>query len=138
MAIQPVRQYGKNLTVESEWIVARITEVGATPQDIGDEGSIPHGWQEQKVNTTGYGYSDADQTARYGTTTIGQNQAFQIGGGTSTVGQLVMMRPRGVDQNGYPVWEFMPKGGGGGGDCNPVTSVQCTGGMLVVTYGICP
>lgn len=137
MAIQPVRQYGKNLTVESEWIVARITDVGVNPQDVGDEGSIPHGWQEQKVNLTGYGYSDADQTARYGTTTIGQNQAFQIGGGTSTIGQLVMMRPRGVDQNGYPIWEFMPQGGGGG-ECNPVTSVQCTGGMLVVTYGICP
>lgn len=29
-------------------------------------------------------------------------------------------------------------GKGGGGDCSPVTSVQCTGGMLVVTYGECP
>jgi hypothetical protein len=29
-------------------------------------------------------------------------------------------------------------GGGSGGDCSPVTSVQCTGGMLVTTYGECP
>jgi len=137
MAIQPVRQYGKNLTVESEWVVARITEVGTVPIDPGDASSIPHGWQEQRVNQSGYSYSDADQTARYGETALGRNQAFQIGGGTAQVGQLVMMRPRGIDSNGYPIWEFMPQGGSGG-DCNPVTSVQCTGGMLIVTYGVCP
>lgn len=137
MAIQPILKYGNNQSVSSEWLVARITETGAESVDPGDSGSIPHGWKEQRVRLGGFGYEDADQTSKYGTAQTGENQAFQIGGGSSSPGQLVLMRPRGVDGNGNAIWEFLPQGGSGG-DCNPVTSVQCTGGMLVVTYGVCP
>jgi len=89
------------------------------------------------VKISGYGYEDADDQADDGSIDIENSPAFKIGGGTQAVDSLVLLRPKGVDANGNPIYEFIPKGGSGG-DCNPVTSVQCTGGMLIVTYGECP
>lgn len=137
MAVQPVRQYGTSMTVMSEWTVARITQIGTTAADPGDPNSIPHGWKEQRVKINGYGYEDADDQADGGDVSITESPAFKIGGGTQSVDTLVLVRPRGIDGSGNPIYEFIPKGGAGG-DCNPVTSVQCTGGMLIVTYGECP
>lgn len=133
MAIQPVRQYGTTQTVSSEWTVARITQIGTTSPDPDDPNTIPHAWKEQRVKISGYGYEDADDQADDGSIDIENSPAFKIGGGTQAVDSLVLLRPKGVDSNGNPIYEFLPKSGGGG--IGYVTSVQCTGGYLIVTYG---
>jgi len=62
------------------------------------------------------------------------NAAYPINGTNANVGDLVLMRIRGINESGYTIFEFIPKSGGVGG-IGYVTSVQCTGGYLIVTYG---
>jgi hypothetical protein len=125
-------------SVPSEWFIARITEVGASTIGSGSCVGYAHAWIEQQICANGYDYEDMPSSiARYGTigATVSQ-PAFALDGSQSTVGAIVLMRPRSIAGNSYTVFEFF-KGGSGGGntmDCPHVSSVQCTGGLLIVTY----
>ena len=135
MAMQDVRNIGgKNQVVTPDWFVARITEVGASQIGSGTCIGYPHGWMEQRVCQNAIGYEDASvESADSGTLATSDNLAYMIGGGEATVDDLVLMRIKGIDTDGKTVYEFQPRGGGGGGT-GYVTSVQCTGGLLIVTY----
>lgn len=136
MAMQDVRNIGgKNQVVTPEWFVARITEVGASQTGSGTCIGYPHGWIEQSVCKNAIGYEDAPvESADTGTLTDSDNLAYMIGGGQATVDDLVLMRIKAIDTDGKTVYEFQTKGGGGGGGTGYVTSVQCTGGYLIVSY----
>jgi hypothetical protein len=113
----------------SEWFVAKILEVGAAVDPSPCNG-IPHGWttMEPCANATKFRDDHADYRVVKGTTTI--MPAYAIDGSASAVGAIVMMRYR-ARPNGMPVMEFIV---GNSMDCPHVTSVQCTGGILAVTY----
>lgn len=130
--IIPVSPDG-SVAIPSEWLVARITEVGATQSGSGTCLGYPHAWIEQKVCANGYDYEDNVETGENGTLTV--QPAFAIDGTQAQVDDIVLVRTRGISSNGDAVYEFF-KGGGipNNLDCPHVTSVQCTGGMLVVTY----
>ena len=135
MPMQDVRNIGgKNQVVTPEWFVARITEIGASQTGSGTCIGYPHGWLEQRVCQNAIGYEDASvESADSGTLATSDNLAYMIGGGQATVDDLVLMRIKAIDTDGKTVYEFQPRGGGGGGT-GYVTSVQCTGGLLIVTY----
>jgi len=125
-------------SVPSEWFVARITEVGASTIGSGSCVGYAHAWIEQQICANGYDYEDMPSSiARYGTigATVSQ-PAFALDGSQSTVGAIVLIRPRSIAGNSYTVFEFLKGAGGGEGtmDCPHVSSVQCTGGLLIVTY----
>lgn len=132
MAITPVRNIDNYLYVESEWFVARITQIGSSIGEAPCQG-IPHAWIEQKLCQNGVGYVDGTESVNEGSVAVASQPAYPINGGQASVGDLVLMRPRGIGDGVYPVLEFMSTSGGGGG-ASGVTSVQCTGGNLVVTY----
>jgi hypothetical protein len=71
--------------------------------------------------------------ARVGT--LVKEPAFALDGSQATVGNIVLIRYRSIDSTGQTIYEFF-KGGGAGNtmDCPHVSSVQCTGGLLIVTY----
>ena len=137
MTQQKVYEFGGKSFVENEWFVARITAVGAST-GAGSCDSIPYGWIEQRVCNNGLNYQNIETNARprTGGVTLNQSPAFAIGNGTAQVDDIVLMRARGMTPSGYPVMEFIPKssgsGGTGGGN---VSSVQCVGNTLYVTYG---
>jgi hypothetical protein len=135
MTQQAAIKRGNQTFVESEWFVARITSVGAAPIGTGTTTGIPHGWKEQKVSANGYSYEDVPANARpdNGTAVYNGSPAFPIGGGKAVVNDIVLMRARGVSDQGYPIMEFMAKGGGSGSGSSP-SSVQCIGNVLYVTY----
>ena len=116
--------------VVSEWFVAKITEVG-TPANVGD--GTPHAWTTLKPLDN---YSKYDTTVdpyyprKFGTTTI--NPAYAVDGTASTVGAVVMMRYRAAP-DGMSVMEFIT-GSITTMACPHVSSVQCTGGILIVSY----
>lgn len=117
--------------VFSEWFVAKITSVSSTQSGTGSCIGYPHAWIEQKVCANGINYENAPaESAEVGTTT--NNVAYPINSVNAQVNDLVLMRIRGIDQVGKTIFEFIPKSGIGG--TGFVTSVQCTGGLLVVTY----
>jgi hypothetical protein len=100
--------------------------------------AFAHAWIEQQICANGYDYEDMPSSiARYGTigATVSQ-PAFALDGSQSTVGAIVLIRPRSIAGNSYTVFEFLKGAGGGEGtmDCPHVSSVQCTGGLLIVTY----
>jgi hypothetical protein len=133
MAIMPVNKIGTNgqMIVQSEWFVARITEVDASETGTGSCAGTKHGWIEQAVCNNGTAYEDAPaEQAEAGD--VNYNSAYPINGGTATVNDLVLMRVKGLDDDGLSVYEFLPIPTSGGSGY--VTSVQCTSGMLVVTY----
>lgn len=94
-------------------------------------------WAEQEPKEDGTGYR-AIPNGKVGTSTA--NWAREINGTTSVATDtIVLMRPVIVTKAGgagkTQLHEFAVGGGGGNTmDCPHVTSVQCTGGMLVVTY----
>ncbi len=132
MTQQVVYQFGGKSFVENEWFVARITAVGASTGS-GSCDSIPYGWIEQRVCNNGLNYQNIDINARprFGEVALDKSPAFSIGGGIAKVGDIVLMRTRGITPFGYPVMEFVANGSGGGGS---VSSVQCVGNVLRVTY----
>lgn len=130
MAITPVRSVGNYLYVESEWFIARITAIGSIVGTAPCQG-IPHAWIEQKLCSNGVAYVNATGSVESGAITAANQPAYPINGGQASVGDLVLMRPRGLGDGVNPVLEFMSTSGGG---ASGVTSVQCTGGNLVVTY----
>lgn len=132
MAITPVRKIGNYLYVESEWFVARITAIGSLGGTAPCQG-IPHAWIEQKLCANGLTYVNGTESVETGSIVASDQPAYPINGGQASVGDLVLMRPRGIGDGVNPVLEFMSTSGGGGG-ASGVTSVQCTGGNLVVTY----
>jgi len=133
MTQQAVYQLGGKSFVENEWFVARITAVGSSTGS-GSCDSIPYGWIEQRVCNSGLNYQNIDINARprFGETALDKSPAFAIGGGGAKVGDIVLMRARGITPAGYPVMEFIASGSGGSG---AVSSVQCVGNVLYVTYG---
>ena len=132
MAITPVKKIGNYLYVESEWFVARITAIGSLGGTAPCQG-IPHAWIEQKLCANGLTYINGTESVETGSIVASDQPAYPINGGQASVGDLVLMRPRGIGDGVNPVLEFMSTSGGGGG-ASGVTSVQCTGGNLVVTY----
>jgi len=135
MTQQAAIKRGNQTFVESEWFMARITAVGTAPIGTGTATGIPHGWTEQKVSANGYSYEDVPAAARpdNGTAVFNGSPAFPIGGGQAALNDIVLMRARGVSDLGYPIMEFIKRGSGAGG--GTVTSVQCSGNVLYVTYG---
>jgi hypothetical protein len=173
-------------SVPSEWFVARITEVGASTIGTASCVGYPHSWIEQQICGNGYDYEDMPSSiARVGKIQIivdgvvtqeASQQAFALDGSQSSVGAIVLMRPRSIGADDSTLFEFFKSGGGGGPqwfsgsgapssetgsdgdfylditngniynkidgvwvlmpktDCPHVSSVQCTGGLLIVTY----
>jgi hypothetical protein len=124
------------VSIPSEWSVAKITSVGTTQSGSGSCVGYPHAWIEQRICSNGVGYEDNPETGRTGTLTI--QSAYAVDGSKASVNDLVLLRARAISNNGDTVYEFF-KGGSGGGtpvtmDCPHVSSVQCTGGLLIVTY----
>ena len=120
------------VAVPSEWFIARITSVAASQSGSASCLGDAHGWIEQSICANGFSYED-DPEGQSGTTTV--DPAFALDGTQALVNDIVLMRPRSIGANDLTVFEFF-KGGGTPNnlDCPHVTSVQCTGGMLVVTY----
>lgn len=123
----------QSVEIQSEWVIGRITEVGTTQSGSGSCVGFPHAWIEQSLCQNSYGYEDNTVDGLSGTLSV--SQAYAIDGSKASVNDIVLVRPRAMDDNGNPVYEFF-KGGGGGNttDCPHVSSVQCTGGILTVTY----
>jgi hypothetical protein len=154
MTQQAVYEFGGKSYVANEWFVARITSVGSSTGNTGCD-SVPYAWIEQRVCNSGYGYQDAELAGRPddGETALNQSPAFVIGNGTAQVGDIVLMRARGLSANGYPIMEFLPKAIAPtpptpptppGGTWVPVpnqtitvvTNIVCLDGNLVVTKKI--
>lgn len=131
--IIPVSSDG-SVAIPSEWLIGRISEVGETQSGSGSCVGYPHAWIEQKVCSNGYDYEDNQDTGENGTLTI--QPAFSIDGSKAQVNDIVLIRSRGISPNGDAVYEFMKSGGPPlpAMNCPHVSSVQCTGGLLVVTY----
>ena len=121
-----------SVAIPSEWLVARITEVGSTQLGSGSCVGYPHAWIEQKVCSNGYDYEDNQETGENGTLTI--QPAFAIDGSKASINDIVLVRTRGISPGGDAVYEFFKGGGGASGDCPRVSGVTCTAGMLVTTY----
>lgn len=95
-------------------------------------GNTYYTWTEMQPKKDGTGY-EVVTGGRTGSSTSGY--ARELNGSTSVAtNTLVMMRPVTVTDNASltpsTLFEFSASGGG------YVTSVQCTGGMLVVTYEV--
>lgn len=132
MALMNVNQIGNANFVQSEWFVARITAVDAVQSGTGSCVGYKHSWIEQRVCANGIHYEDADEASAENSDGF-LAPAYPISGVSAAVDDLVIMRVRGIDTYGTTIYEFLPKTGGGG--TGYVTSVQCTGGYLIVTYG---
>lgn len=133
MALMNVNTIGNANFVQSEWFVARITAVDTVQSGTGSCVGYKHSWIEQRVCANGIHYQDADEASAENSDGF-LAPAYPISGVNAAVDDLVIMRVRGVDTSGNTIYEFLPKSGGGGGT-GYVTSVQCTGGYLIVTYG---
>lgn len=135
MTQQAIYELGGKSFVQNEWFVARITAIGSATGS-GSCDSTPYAWIEQRVCNSGNNYQDVelDSRPRFGEVGLDKSPAFSIGNGTAQVGDVVLMRARGINPSGYPVMEFIPKGSGGAGS-GAVSSVQCVGNVLYVTYG---
>jgi len=131
MTQQSLIEVGGKPFVKNEWFLARITSVGSSVGS-GSCSAIPHAWVEQRVCNNGYAYQNVEADSRGEFGTISTAPAFRMDGGQAKVGDIVLMRARGVDDMGKPILEFISTSGGGGGT---VSSVQCVGNVLYVTYG---
>jgi hypothetical protein len=97
--------------------------------------AFAHAWIEQQICLNGYNYEDMPASkARVGT--LVNQPAFALDGSQAAVGDIVLARYRSIDSTGQTIYEFLKGAGGGEGtmDCPHVSSVQCTGGLLIVTY----
>lgn len=121
------------VVVPSEWIIARITQVAGSQSGSGTCLGYAHAWIEQRICNNSFNYEDNTIDGDSGTLTV--QPAFAIDGTAATVDDIVLLRQRSILTNGQTVYEFF-KGGGvpNNLDCPHVTSVQCTGGQLIVTY----
>jgi hypothetical protein len=130
MALMNVNTVGNAQFTQSEWFVARITSVSSTSSGTGSCTGFKHGWIEQRVCANGIDYEDADEASAEDDGNL-TSPAYPISGINASVNDIVLMRVRGIDTSGDTIYEFISKGGSSGGY---VTSVQCTGGYLIVTY----
>jgi hypothetical protein len=100
-------------------------------------GNTYYTWTEMQPKKDGTGY-EVVTGGRTGSSTSGY--ARELNGSTSVAtNTLVMMRPVTVTDNASltpsTLFEFAVSSAGGSSmDCPHVSSVQCTGGQLVVTY----
>lgn len=133
MALMNVNQIGSAQFTQSEWFVARITSVATTSSGSGACSGYKHGWIEQRVCANGIAYEDADVASAEEDEDLA-SPAYPITGVNAAVNDLVLMRTRGIDTSGNTIYEFLPKGGGTAPSSGYVTSVQCTSGLLSVTY----
>ena len=110
-----------------------------------------YAWKEVRPSDDGISYVDKE-SGRVGTIVgnVAKYPAFETNNAVVPVGAVVFMRERSVasgfftcptvsptytgDPIGMMVYEFLYGAGSGGGGGAGVTSVQCTGGSLVVTY----
>ena len=128
-----LNQADGTVIVPSEWFVARITAVGTTTTGSGSCVGYAHAWIEQQICINGYDYEDMPASkARVGT--LVSQPAFALDGSKATVDDIVLTRYRSIDSTGQTIYEFFKGGSGNTMDCPHVSSVQCTGGLLVVTY----
>lgn len=147
MTQQSVYEFGGKSYVANEWFVARITSIGSSTGSSSCD-SIPYGWIEQRVCNSGYGYQDAEASGRPddGEVALNQSPAFIIGNGSAQVGDIVLMRSRGLSASGYPIMEFLPKAIAPTPPIPPsgktwvpvqtitvVTDISCSNGNLVIT-----
>lgn len=132
MAVVSRNRLVNDLTVEiqSEWIIARITEVGASQSGSGSCVGYPHAWVEQELCDNGYDYQDDTINGLSGTTTA--LQAYAIDGSKAVVGDIVLLRPRVMDINGNQLYEFIKPGVGAPVSQAVVTDVTCSGTTLTV------
>lgn len=119
------------------WFVAKITEIGTASAPPCD--GVPHAWVALQPCDTLSNYKAADTGYSVQSGTLADNPAYAIDGTAASVDDIVLMRFRGVtsDYTGTSkvVMEFIKRGGSGNTmACPHVSSVQCTGGLLVVTY----
>lgn len=123
------------VAVPSEWFIARITSVAESQSGSGSCLGYAHGWIEQSICDNGFDYED-DSEGQSGTTSV--DPAFALDGSQATVDDIVLMRPRSIAgaSGGLVAFEFIKSGGPPlpAMNCPHVSSVQCTGGLLVVTY----
>lgn len=100
-------------------------------------GNTYYAWTEMQPRKDGTGY-EVVTGGRTGSSTSGY--ARELNGSASVAtNTLVMMRPVTVTDNASltpsTLFEFAVSGAGGNSmDCSHVSSVQCTGGQLVVVY----
>lgn len=117
----------QNGSVQSEWFVALITEVGAT-ETVDSKGAkgFPHGWKRLAPAELYQNNLDTEFPQVRGT--LQDSPAYALDGTKANVGDKVLMRFYGLPK-GRPAYQFVKTGGGG-----KVDSVQCSGGELVVVY----
>lgn len=107
-------------------IVARITGSYGTSES----GNTIYMWEEMTVAGTGQDYELKD----FGIIGDGEtNQAFEMNNLPAATGRIVRLRVRGAgsENRGQVNYEFDLGGGGSG---STISSVQCVGNILYVTY----
>ena len=127
--IIPVSPDG-SVAIPSEWLIARIIEVGESQLGSGSCIGYPHAWVEQKVCSNGYDYEDNNETGENGTLTI--QPAFALDGSKASVDDIVLVRSRGISSGGDAVYEFIKSGVGASVSQSVVTDVTCSGTTLTV------
>lgn len=126
--------------LDNNWIVAKITNSYSTTIVDATGVLLPivyHGWismpsQAESLilnpdTISGYGYVSTDSTNGIPNTII--NPAVSLTGATIANGTLVYLRYRGSHSKYGGIFECITMGSGGA-----VSSVQCTGNYLYVTY----
>lgn len=126
--------------LDNNWIVAKINNNYATT--IVDNNGILnpivyHGWVAMPSradslvltpdNVAGYGFISTETTAGIPNSIV--NPAVSLTGATIANGTLVYLRYRGTHSSYNGIFECITMGSGGA-----VSSVQCTGNYLYVTY----
>ena len=113
-------------TAGTKPIVARITGSYGTSES----GNTIYMWEEMTVAGTGQDYELKD----FGIIGDGKtNQAFEMNNLPAATGRIVRLRVRGAgsENRGQINYEFDLGGGGSG---STISSVQCVGNILYVTY----
>jgi hypothetical protein len=126
--------------LDNDWIIAKITNNYSTTIVDSTGVLLPivyHGWiampsQAESLilspsETAGYGYISTEATNGIPDTII--NPAVSLTGATIANGTLVYLRYRGSHSTYNGIFECITMGSGGA-----VSSVQCTGNYLYVTY----
>jgi len=112
----------------SEWFVAKITDVG---DKFDDMSNYPCSWIQYNFDNQLQAINEDDQGLLEGDFNIGFNTAYPISQTIPTIGDVVLMRFRGTyeDQN---IFEFIL-----GGFSYPelaLTAIQCSGDILTKTF----
>lgn len=119
------------VVVPSEWIVARISQVGSTQLGSGQCVGYPHAWIEQRICNNSFKYEDNTIDGDSGTLTV--QPAFSMDGTKANLNDIVMMRQRSLLTNGQTVYEFFKGSGGPILSIQVVTDITCVSGVLTVT-----